>query len=228
MAITTRSAIFKEVNVWRAVEVSFLSRVFGLLVVVLCVFGCSDDATLPPIGISASPSSYADVSDYLIGPGDALSINVWHNSELTGPITVRPDGRISLPLIGEVVAAGQTPAALAKEIQTKLAPYVKDPIVTISPTTFNSPYSAQVRVIGEAVQPHAVPYSTNMTLVDVMISVGGLTKYADGDRAIIVRVVHRVQRTYHVHLDSLIRDGDVDENVAMQPGDVLIIPQRFF
>jgi polysaccharide export outer membrane protein len=228
MAATARFAILEGINFWRAGEVSFLSRVFGLLVVILCVCGCSDEATLPPIGITASPSSYAEVSDYRIGPGDALSINVWHNTELTGPITVRPDGRISMPLIGEVVAAGQTPASLAKEIQTKLAPYVKDPIVTISPTTFNSPYSAQVRVIGEAAQPHAIPYSTNMTLLDVMISVGGLTKYADGDRAIIVRVVRRTQRTYHVHLDSLIRDGDVDENVAMQPGDVLIIPQRFF
>jgi polysaccharide export outer membrane protein len=105
---------------------------------------------------------------------------------------------------------------------------VQDPLVTVSPTQFIAPYARQIRVIGEAAQPKAIPYNSNMTVLDVMIAVGGLTRYADGDRAVIVRIQNKVQRTYRVHLDSLIRDGDVTENVAVQPGDVLIIPQRFF
>lgn len=117
---------------------------------------------------------------------------------------------------------------LANELKDKLKPFVKDPLVTVTPTQFVGPIARQVRVIGEAAQPRAIPYSSNMTLLDVMIAAGGLTRYADGDRAEIVRNENGVQKTYHVHLDSLIRDGDVSQNVAIQPGDILIIPQRFF
>lgn len=133
-----------------------------------------------------------------------------------------------MPLIGDVVAAGKAPMALADEIKEKLKPFIKDPIVTVTPTQFFGPVARQIRVIGEAAQPRAIPFSANMTVLDVMIAVGGLTKYADGDRAVIVRVENGTQQTYHVHLDGLIRDGDVTQNVAMQPGDILIIPQRFF
>jgi polysaccharide export outer membrane protein len=130
--------------------------------------------------------------------------------------------------VGDVVAAGKTPMDLADELKNKLKPYVRDPLVTVTPTQFVGPIARQIRVIGEAVQPRAIPYSSNMTVLDVMIAVGGLTRYADGDRAVIVRVEKGAQRTYHVHLDSLVRDGDVSQNVAVQPGDILIIPQRFF
>jgi polysaccharide export outer membrane protein len=157
-----------------------------------------------------------------------LDIVVWHNSELTTHTPVRPDGRISMPLIGEVVAAGRTPSDLSLTIQDKLKPFVKDPIVTVTPTQFFGPYARQIRIVGEAAQPRAIPFSSNMTLLDAMIAVGGLTKYADGDRAVLVRVEHGAQQTYNIHLDSLIRDGDVRQNVQLQPGDVLIIPQRFF
>jgi len=190
--------------------------------------GCSDELTLPPVGITASTASYENSSDYRLGPGDVVNVVVWHNTDLSSQVPVRPDGRISMPLLGDVVAAGKTPMDLAKEIKDKLKPYVKDPLVTVTPTQFVGPIARQVRVIGEAVQPRAVPYSSNMTLLDVMIAVGGLTRYADGDRAVIVRLEKGTQKTYHVHLDGLIRDGDVSENVALEPGDVLIIPQRFF
>jgi polysaccharide export outer membrane protein len=203
-------------------------RIFAVIAVTMFAWGCAHEDTLPPIGITATSQSYADVGDYRIGPGDLLDVNVWHNAELSSKIPVRPDGRISLPLMGEVVAAGKTPTALALEIQQKLKAYIQDPLVTVTPTQFVAPFARQIRVIGEAVQPKAIPYSANMTLLDVMIAVGGLTRYADGDRAVIVRVANNVQRTYHIHLDSLIRDGDVSENVAVEPGDVLIIPQRFF
>jgi polysaccharide export outer membrane protein len=194
----------------------------------LLVAGCSSEKTLPTVSLAPGPASYASASDYRIGPGDVLDIVVWHNSDLSNHVPVRPDGRISMPLVGDVVAAGKTPMNLADEIKDKLKPYIKDPLVTVTPTQFVGPVSRQIRVIGEAVQPRAIPYSTNMTLLDVMIAVGGLTRYADGDRAVIVRVVNGVQQTYHVHLDGLIRDGDVTQNVAVQPGDVIIIPQRFF
>jgi polysaccharide export outer membrane protein len=190
--------------------------------------GCARDNTLPTADISSATASYAGTSDYRIGPGDMLSVVVWHNPDLTSQVPVRPDGRISMPLVGDVVAAGKTPMNLADELKDKLKPFIKDPLVTVTPTQFVGPFARQIRVIGEAVQPRAISFSSNMTLLDVMISVGGLTRYAAGDRAVIVRVENGVQKTYHVHLDSLIRDGDVSQNVAVQPGDILIIPQRFF
>jgi len=184
--------------------------------------------TLPPAQVTVNASSYASASDYRIGPGDMLNVVVWKNPDVSGQIPVRPDGRISLPLVGDVTAAGKTPMALADELKDKLKPYIKDPLVTVTPTQFVGPVARQIRVIGEAAQPRAIPFTSNITVLDVMIDVGGLTKYADGDRAVIVRVENGKQQTYHVHLDSLIRDGDVSQNVSMQPGDILIIPQRFF
>ena len=174
---------------------------------------------------SAAP---ADTANYRIGPGDVLNVFVWHNTDLSAQMPVRPDGRISLPLIGDIVAAGTTPTDLAAQIQDKLKAYVKDPLVTVIPTQFVGLFTRQVRVIGEAVQPRAIPYSASMTALDVMIAVGGLTKYADGNRAVLVRAIDGKQQSYQVHLDSLVRDGDVSQNVALQPGDILIIPQRFF
>jgi polysaccharide export outer membrane protein len=175
-----------------------------------------------------APTGPESAANYRIGPGDVLNVFVWHNSDLSVQMPVRPDGRISLPLVGDVIAAGFTPTDLASQIQDKLKAYVKDPLVTVIPTQFVGMFTRQVRVIGEAVQPRAIPYSASMTALDVMIAVGGLTKYADGNRAVLVRVVDGKQQSYEVHLDSLIRDGEVSENIAMQPGDIIIIPQRFF
>jgi polysaccharide export outer membrane protein len=126
------------------------------------------------------------------------------------------------------VAAGKTPTALGREFEERLKQYVKDPIVTIIPSAFVGPFTQQVRVIGEAASPKAIPYRTGLTVLDVMIAVGGLTKYAAGDRSEIVRVVGGSEKSYRVHLTSLIRDGDVSENVYMAPGDILIIPQSYF
>lgn len=204
-------------------------RALVLFVSLLGLVACSSGPTLPSAGLATSSTSYDNSSEYKIGPGDSLNIVVWHNPDLSGQVPVRPDGRISIALIGDVVAAGKKPMDLAAEIQTKLTPYIKDALVTVSPTSFVGPFAMQVRVIGEATQPRAIPYNSNMTVLDVMIAVGGLTRYADGNRAEIVRTdKDGHQQTYNVHLDSLIRDGNVSENVAMQPGDILIIPQRFF
>jgi polysaccharide export outer membrane protein len=202
------------------------ARVCGLGIVLLALAGCVNNLPSAQTIAPAPPTEAA--SNYRIGPGDVLNVFVWHNTDLSAQMPVRPDGRISLPLVGDVVAAGMTPTDLAAEIQGKLKSYVKDPLVTVIPTQFVGLFTRQVRVIGEAVQPRAIPYSASMTALDVMIAVGGLTKYADGDRAVLVRNVNGQQQSYEVHLDSLVRDGDVSQNVAMQPGDILIIPQRFF
>jgi polysaccharide export outer membrane protein len=176
----------------------------------------------------AVPPPNENPDEYRIGSGDALEITVWHNQDLSGKMVVRPDGAISMPIIGDVVAAGKTPTELAKDLEDKLKSYVLNPMVTVSPTEFVGPTARQIRVIGEAAEPKALPYKTNMTLLDVVIEIGGLSRYADGSRAVIVRVEKGVQKTYRVDLDGLVRDGDIDQNVAMQPGDVLIIPERFF
>lgn len=203
-------------------------RVVGLVAIVFSLQACTSYDSLPTAGTLPTVSETDATANYRIGPGDVLNVFVWHNSDLTSQMPVRPDGRISMPLVGDVVAAGNTPSELAAKIQEKLQAYVKDPLVTVIPTQFVGLFTRQIRVIGEAAQPRAIPYSANMTVLDVMIDVGGLTKYADGDSAVLVRAVNGKEVSYQVHLDSLVRDGDVTQNVAMQPGDILIIPQRFF
>jgi polysaccharide biosynthesis/export protein len=179
-------------------------------------------------GASAAALSDPSMENYLIGPGDNLDIFVWRNPDLTAKVPVRPDGKISIPLVEDVVAVGKTPSTLAREIEEKLKAYVKEPIVTVVVSNFVGPFSQQVRVIGEAAQPRALPYRANLTVLDVMIEVGGLTRFAAGDRAIIVRNFGGKQESIKAHLDDLIKDGDIEDNVKMRPGDILIIPQRYF
>ena len=157
-----------------------------------------------------------------------MSIFVWRNPELSTSVVVRPDGRISTPLVEDMVAIGKTPTMLARELETRLAKYVVNPLVTVYPQSFIGPFSQQIRVIGEAVTPRALPYRANMTVLDAMIEVGGLTKYAAGDRATLIRTVNNVRQSYRVHLDSLINQGDIQDNIALAPGDILIIPQTYF
>jgi polysaccharide biosynthesis/export protein len=168
--------------------------------------------------------------EYVIGAGDSLSVFVWRNSDLSeGGVGVRPDGKISLPLIDEIVAAGKTPPQLARELEDRLKKYVQDPIVSVIVRSFVGPADRQIRVIGEATDPEAIPYRDGMTVLDLMIATKGLTKYAAGNRAVIVR--HGPDGKEHnirVHLDDLTKDGDISQNVAMQPGDTLIIPQSWF
>ena len=194
------------------------------LIAVLVVTGCSSAPPLPP----APPASALPSREYIIGPGDKLNVFVWRNPELSVTVDVRPDGRLSIPLVEDVVAIGKTPTQLARVLEQRLAKYIKEPVVTVIAQGFVGPFNEQVRVIGEAAQPRALPYRTDMTVLDAMIEVGGLTRYASGNKSVIVRTVAGKQYTYGVHLDSLINDGDVNSNVALQPGDILIIPQRLF
>ena len=193
-------------------------------VVLFIITGCGGAPPLPP----APPASSLPSAEYRIGPGDALNIFVWRNPELTLTVPVRPDGRLSIPLVEDIVAIGKTPTALAREFEQQLSKYVKEPLVTVIVEGFVGPIPEQIRVIGEAASPRALPYRADMTLLDVMIAVGGLTKYAAGNDSVIIRTAQGEQNTYSVHLNSLIRDGDIESNVALRPGDILIIPQRLF
>ena len=165
---------------------------------------------------------------YLIGPGDSLNIFVWRNPDLSTTVPVRPDGRITIPLVEDLPASGKTPSQLARDIERELAKYVKDPMVTVMVTGFVGPYSQQVRVVGEAAKPQALPYRANMTVLDVMIAVGGLTEFAAGNRARLVRMVDGHQQILELRLDDLLKEGDISANVPMMPGDTLIIPESWF
>jgi polysaccharide export outer membrane protein len=171
--------------------------------------------------------------EYVIGPGDQLSVFVYDSPQLGAEVPVRPDGRISTPLIQTIVAAGKTPTELGREMTEKLKEYVKDPHVTIIVRGFVGPLDRQIRVIGEAADPLALPYRDHLTVLDVMIASKGLTRYAAGNRAVILRRLRdktgaEQQETIHVRLADLMKDGDISQNVAMQPGDTLIIPQSWF
>lgn len=165
---------------------------------------------------------------YIIGPGDNLNIQVWRNPEVSITLPVRPDGKISTPLVEDLPAANKTPSQLARDIEKALAKFIQDPIVTVIVTGFAGPYDTQVRVIGQAAKPQALQYREKMTLMDVMIAVGGITDFAAGNKASIVRKVDGKQQQFGVRLESLIRDGDISANVDMLPGDVLVIPEAFF
>lgn len=169
----------------------------------------------------------APARDYLIGPGDSLNIQVWRNPEVSSSVTVRPDGKITTPLVEDVVANGKTPTQLARDIEKRLAKYIQEPIVTVIVAGFTGPYTEQIRVIGQAAKPQALPYRQNMSLLDVMIAVGGITDFADGNRASILRV-HGGRQQFTVKLEDLVKGGDLSANLEMRPGDILIVPESWF
>ncbi len=169
-----------------------------------------------------------DKSEYLIGPGDSLKVFVWRNPDLTTSVPVRPDGRISVPLIENVIAAGKTPSQLGAEIEVILKEYIQEPRVTIIVTSFVGPFAEQIRIVGEATQPRAISYKKDMTILDAMIQVGGLTEFAAGNRAVIVRKVDGQEQIYRVRLKDLLRGGDVSANVELVPGDIIIVPETRF
>ena len=197
----------------------------GLFFVGLALAGCSTPylGSLPPAPASAQTADYS----YVIGAGDNLNITVWRNPELSMSVPVRPDGKISTPLIDELVAQGKTSSEVAREIEKKLGAFVRDPIVTVIVTSFVGPYNQQIRVVGQAAKPQFLAFKQKMTLLDVMIAVGGLTDFADGNSASILRTSEN-NKQYGVRLNDLMKRGDVSANVEMRPGDILIIPQSFF
>jgi len=167
-------------------------------------------------------------TEYRIGPGDDLQVFVWNHPELTVTVPVRPDGLISTPLVENLPAEGKTPSQLSRDLEKALAEYVRSPTVNVIVTSFVGAFSDQVRVVGQAQKPQSLPYRANMTLLDVMIAVGGLAEYASGNRAAVVRQENGKQLRIPVRLTDLLNDGDINANMTMRPGDVLIIPESRF
>ena len=201
----------------------FFSTLLGLLAVL--VSGCAGFSSVkyPPAPASAETAGY----NYIVGPGDSLNIIVWRNPELSLSVPVRPDGKLSTPLVDELVVQGKTSVEIARDVEKALSKFVRDPVVTVIVTGFVGPYSEQIRVVGEAAKPQSLPYKQKMTLLDVMIAVGGLTDFADGNSASIFRASESDKR-YSVRIKDLIKRGDISANIEMKPGDVLIIPQGWF
>ncbi len=200
------------------------TRPASALLAILCLAGCGSSRTT----VGPAQTNGTTESSYILGPGDNISITVYRAPELSVSLPVRPDGKISTPLIPDMVAAGKTPTQLGHDLEGKLKDYVKTPNVTVIVMGFVGPFDRQIRVIGEATQPLALPYRDHMTLLDVIIEAKGLTRFAAGNNAEIVRRNGAETDTIHVRLGDLIRDGDITKNVAMQPGDTLIIPQTWF
>jgi polysaccharide export outer membrane protein len=188
----------------------------------LAAAGCAT-SKFPSAPQTAASADYK----YLIGPGDSLNIMVWRNPELSMTVQVRPDGRIAAPLVSDMVAIGKNPSQLAADIEKEISKVIRDPVVNVVVTTFVGAYSEQVRVVGEATRPQGLAYKQRMTLLDVMIAVGGVTDFADGNAATILRTSEG-NKQYSVRIRDLLKRGDVSANVEMRPGDVVIIPQSWF
>lgn len=202
-------------------------RVLFALILVFPLLGCESNRERVQLSASDEPENRPE-PNYRIGPGDGIQIFVWRNNELSMSVPVRPDGKISTPLVEDLQAAGKTPTQLARDIEEVLSIYVKSPVVTIIVNGFNGPFSDQIRVLGEATSPTALSYKENMSLLDVMIAVNGLTTFADGNNAVLVRNVDGKQVEYGVRLSDLIKNGDISANAKVYPGDILIIPEALF
>ncbi|MGD9164902.1 MAG: polysaccharide export protein [Chromatiales bacterium] len=211
-------------------HIGYLFKIVPVLIAALTVIACTSTATMPKsTGATAQGAGENAASPlYVIGPGDSLNVFVWGDSELSTEVVVRPDGLITTPLVEDLQASGKTPTELARNLEERLSIFVKNPKVTVSVTNFVGRYTEQVRVVGQAAQPQSLPYRDGMTLLDVIISVGGLTEFAAGNKATIVRKAGGETRQFRVRLDDLIRDGDISANTRMMPGDVLIIPETWF
>jgi len=201
-------------------------RLSCILVVGLVLAACAH--TRPTSTPVAGKPTTATTSEYRIGPGDQLQVFVWRNPEISVTVPVRPDGRISTPLVEDMVAVGKTPSELARDIEQVLAKYVRTPIVTVIVTGFVGTFNQQIRVVGQAANPKALSYREKMTLLDVMIEVGGLAQFAAGNRATLVRHVNGQEQVLKVRLEDLMKKGDISANLAMRPGDILIIPEARF
>jgi len=199
-----------------------MKRLASLLAAALVLGGCAS----PNLPLAPAKAAVADYK-YLIGPGDQVNIIVWRNPELSLSVPVRPDGKLSSPLIEDLMAIGRNPSDLAREIEKRLTRYIQDPVVTVVVSSFSGPSSEQIRIVGSAARPAALPYRQNMTVLDAMIAVGGITEFAAGNRAVLIRAADK-GRQYTLRLKDLLKGGDVSANADLRPGDVIIIPEGWF
>lgn len=209
-----------------SITISFVTWIVTMIVMVIffgLMSGCAGFKSNPDAPALAAVPDY----NYIVGPGDTLNIIVWRNPELSQVVPVRPDGQVSTPLVDGLLAQGKTSVQIARDVEKELAKYVRDPVVTVIVTEFVGPYSEQIRVVGEAARPQFLPYKQKMTVLDVLIAAGGLTEFADGNKSTLIRTAEGNKR-YNVRLNDLIKRGDIDANVEVLPGDILIIPQGWF
>jgi polysaccharide export outer membrane protein len=196
----------------------------GVVLAVAVTAGCSSTPTYRP-----TPSQTgSDGWNYLIGPGDSIKVFVWRNPEVSGDFPVRPDGKMTMNLVEDLQASGKTPSQLARDIEKALAKYIQEPIVTVIVAGGTGPFDQQIRVVGEAAKPQALNYREKMSVVDLMIAVEGLTEFAAGNKAYILRTVKGKQARIGVRLDDLMKGGDITANIEMRPGDVLVVPESLF
>ena len=208
-------------------QITILGRPACLWLCVLVLTGCSSQR-LTYSAEEVTKTMPGETAQYAIGPGDSLQIFVWDHEDLSTGVQVRPDGMISTPLVEDLQAAGRTPTELARDIERVLREYVRTPVVTVIMQGFVGEGAQQIRVVGQAAAPMALQFTQVMTVLDVMIAVGGLAEFAAGNRAKIIRKTTDGEIEIKVRLDDLLNDGDINQNVEMLPGDVLIIPQSFF
>jgi polysaccharide export outer membrane protein len=199
-----------------------------LMIFLMILTASCSNHKLPSATTYTSITTAVDDYQYLIGPGDSLTIFVWRNPDISGSFIVRPDGKVTTSLVEDIEVSGKTPTMLARHIEKELSKYINNPRVTVSVGGFRGPLYEQVRVIGEATNPSAVNYTEKMTLLDLMIAVGGLTEFASGNNAKLIRMVAGVQKTYELKIDDLIKEGAIEENIDMLPGDIIIIPEAWF
>lgn len=199
------------------------------LLFIAILSACAGGQSLPAAqSSSAAEPAQIDQSSYRIGPGDTLDVFVWRNPEISTTVEVRPDGMISTPLVEDMVAVDKTPTQLARDMEAVLETYIKSPSVNIIVSGFRGTPGSMIRVVGQAQNPQSIPFREGMTVLDVMIEVGGLGEFAAGNRAKLVRVVDGKTEEFRLRLGDLLNKGDINENVAIQPGDVIIIPESFF
>ena len=208
-----------------------LNRLLAATAMAMALSGCGAGASGPQL----EPARFVAMQEgpgeeYVIGPLDELTVHVWRNDELGAQVQVRPDGRITTPLVTDMPAVGKTPTMLAEDIRLQLSQYIEEPLVTVIVNEFAGTFSQQVRIVGATEQPASLPYRANMTLLDAMIAVGGLSEYAAGNRAKLTRFDRESgeQREYALRLSDLLRRGESEANVMLRPGDVIIIPESMF
>jgi len=222
-----------QINFYCGVESMFKAKAMVILLAMFFLVSCGH----PPLNSEVKiPSDYT----YLIGPGDSLEIFVWDNPDISRGVTVRPDGKINTPLLDDLMASGKTPSELSRDIEEGLSKFVRDPIVAVMVSGFQGVYQQQIRVIGQIsgggggggggnrYSAKSLPYNQEMTLLDLMIQMGGIGQYGDGNRASIIRKIDGKTHQFGVLIDDLIENGDLTANVKMLPGDILIVPEAFF
>lgn len=210
-------------NLFHAYTATWL-KWLALTCAVFAMVGCASTVHTPVAEDQAQNYRH----EYRIGPGDNVIISVWRHPEVSLTIPVRPDGKITTPLVEDLPASGKTSTELARDIEKALAKFIQEPVVTVTVTGFVGPYGEQIRVIGQAAKPQALPYREGMSLMDVVIAVGGLTEFASGNKASVIRSFGGQQQKLAVRLNDLMRDGDISANLPMRPGDILVIPESFF